>query len=82
MGNLTILTVAFDPKQEERKCFSNGDYRPNRVSNSDSAPVFGSERVVAYPDRTAFWGDYFRLAGQPPETRKVGFPRSLFSMNA
>jgi hypothetical protein len=25
----------------------------------------GSGRVVAYPDRTAFFWDYFRIGGQP-----------------
>jgi hypothetical protein len=30
----------------------------------------GSWRLVAYPDRTAFSGDYFRVAGDPPATRE------------
>ena len=33
MGNLTLLTAAFDPKQEERNGFSNGDYSKMHVSN-------------------------------------------------
>lgn len=40
MGNLTFLTAAFDPKQEERNGFSNGDYG----------------RTVAYSDIALFWG--------------------------
>jgi hypothetical protein len=34
------------------------------------APCSG--RVVAYPDGTAFLGDYFRIAGHPPRTQKSG----------
>jgi hypothetical protein len=26
--------------------------------------------MVGYPDRTAFFGDYFRVGGDPPATRE------------
>jgi hypothetical protein len=48
---------------------SSEEWAPEHV-NASSIHV---GRVVAYPDRTAFLGDYFRIAGNPPETRRVGF---------
>jgi hypothetical protein len=29
--------------------------------------------MVAYPDRTAFWGDYFRIGGHPDGTPEFAF---------
>jgi hypothetical protein len=29
---------------------------PRRIRQLDGAFLFGHERIVAYPDRTAFWG--------------------------
>ena len=34
--------------------------------------------IVANPDRTAFLGDYFRIAGHPPAMRKTGAPKNLW----
>ncbi len=45
---------------------SAGDIRPNRASKSESNRFCGSGRIVAYQDRTAFFGDYFRIGGDSP----------------
>jgi hypothetical protein len=37
----------------------------------DRGRFSNSGRIVAYPDRTALFGDYFRMAGDTPETAKT-----------
>ena len=41
---------------------STGDIRPMHVSSTNQPGLSGSGRMVAYPDRTAFFWDYFRVA--------------------
>jgi hypothetical protein len=38
------------------------------VDMADKTSPSLNSRVVAYPDRTAFFGDYFRMGGNPPGT--------------
>jgi hypothetical protein len=54
MGNLTILTAAFDPKQEKRKCFSNGA-RPMHVSSRDAPQSLEFRRIVGDSEVILFW---------------------------
>jgi hypothetical protein len=46
----------------------------------DGAFLVGHERIVAYPDITAFFLNYFRVAGDPSGTPKAAL--TWFSIRA
>jgi hypothetical protein len=39
----------------------------NALIEPDRGRFSNSGRIVAYPDRTAFFGDYFRIGGDPDQ---------------
>lgn len=73
-----FVSCKSDPWREKSQLarplsLSAGNNRAKHSSRRIEVQIEGSGRIVAYPDRAAFFGDYFRIAGDSPGTIDCSF---------